>query len=254
MFVKCTFIKLNAKTADLLNCYISGCKLIEYLLGVYRKDVDTQQHLNPEQLDVNDECIFHLIAKVKRCSDHVLNLTKMLGTERISARYVNKKEELPTDILRQLDPRRQCIKRAESLEPSTKQSLSETSSSKKKECYDNRSEIIRKKEQSVKSTEVVINLSEKEVRKKRIMDMIECLPNTKHSLVTGDSEKRRDATPIVKIIPEIVAVPENTDTDVVDEEVDKTTAEDSSGNRCEDDAFGMDSTVCITKYSRFYSF
>lgn len=171
------------------------------LLDRYFKDPSLNEHLHPEQLDVNGDCIFHHIAKAK-FSSQVLKLTEMLCENgKISADYRNKENRLPSQyITKKNDRRLQYFKMAQSVQRSREQ-FCEATPAKKMDESDTKDEMDEfyymqrpaDSQTSPKSgpVEVVKMESEREERKKHIEELIKLLPDSKHSIFNVDHSKNR---------------------------------------------------------------
>lgn len=172
--------------------YFSAAVLLELLLDQYKNDQEKHPHLDPEQLDKNGDCIFHLIAKAKFTS-YILKLTEMLCKRNLSADYYNKDGKLPINyITKKNDRRLQYFRLARSVKRSREQIHGPKSP--KKGCNSGHiddelhqlprpadSEVI---EQTV--TEVAKALSLKDRRKRNIEELITLLPDSKHSIFKVD--------------------------------------------------------------------
>ncbi|XP_053388237.1 LOW QUALITY PROTEIN: TPR and ankyrin repeat-containing protein 1-like [Mercenaria mercenaria] len=76
---------------------------IQELLHMQEEERDKYSYLDPEQVDANGDCIYHLLAKANY-NDFVLLLTEMLCSKDISANYYNKKRKYPSDYVKKTHP------------------------------------------------------------------------------------------------------------------------------------------------------
>lgn len=167
--------------------------LLEFLLSQFDSSHDACPHLDPEQLDKNGDCLFHLIARAK-FSTYVLKLTEMLCSKNLSANYYNKEGKLPINyIIKTNDRRLQYLRLASSVAPSREQlhgpnvPVKEESTASLDEDL---TQIQGPSSDSVTNQKVVIEVTRtvsiRETRKKHIEELIRLLPDSKHSIFKVD--------------------------------------------------------------------
>ncbi|XP_052214816.1 TPR and ankyrin repeat-containing protein 1-like isoform X2 [Dreissena polymorpha] len=161
--------------------------ILEHLLTQYDSNREENGHLDPEQLDQNGDCLFHLVAKAKNISQAV-KVTDLLCTRRISGDYVNMEGKLPQDyIMKKTDRRLQYLRDAKSVPPTNKQMFSRTKTATtttpiKDDIYEFISTAESEAKRSAVAQEITKTISARETRIQKISTLISLLPETSHSV------------------------------------------------------------------------
>jgi hypothetical protein len=104
----------------------SESKFIEDLLNKWNTDKDKYSCLDPEQVDVNGDCIYHLLTK-SGYSDMVLQITEILCDNNVSADFYNKEQKYPSEYVKKKHFRLlDYLKNASRIKASRKQVAYET--------------------------------------------------------------------------------------------------------------------------------
>ncbi|XP_060559722.1 TPR and ankyrin repeat-containing protein 1-like [Ruditapes philippinarum] len=105
---------------------VTESKFIEDLLNKWNTDKDKYSCLDPEQVDVNGDCIYHLLTK-SGYSDMVLQITEILCDYNVSAYFYNKEQKYPSEYVKKKHFRLlDYLKNASRIKASRKQVAYET--------------------------------------------------------------------------------------------------------------------------------
>ncbi|KAH3807160.1 hypothetical protein DPMN_135493, partial [Dreissena polymorpha] len=161
--------------------------ILEHLLTQYDSKREENGHLDPEQLDKNGDCLFHLVAKVKSSSQAV-KVTEILCNRRISGNYVNKDGKLPQDyITKQNDRRLQFLRLAKSVQPTNKQMFNRKKTATKNiPLVEDLNDFGRPADSEANKPAVAKHItkviSTREMRIKKISSLIRLLPDSSNSV------------------------------------------------------------------------
>ncbi|XP_053381233.1 TPR and ankyrin repeat-containing protein 1-like [Mercenaria mercenaria] len=147
---------------------------IQELLHIQEEEKDKYLYLDPEQVDANGDCIYHLLAKADY-DDFVLRLTEMLCSKIISANYCNKERKYPSDYVKKTHPRLlKFLEDASKIKPSREQVIYKELENDAKS---KSSEVETELAQEIKSKHPPQSLTEQtEATRKHIEALISSLP------------------------------------------------------------------------------
>ncbi|KAL3888661.1 hypothetical protein ACJMK2_001026 [Sinanodonta woodiana] len=171
--------------------------LFDTLLNQFDSDPKTFACLDPSQVDVNGDCLFHLLAKCK-VSNTALKVIETLCARKLSSSVRNSEGKLPIDyIVRKNDRRKQFLRLAATAEVPQNESSSEKGNS----LNENSPQEEKIDETGRKIMEMVKPSTMREARKKKIEEMIRLLDESKLSVAFGLSVSKPSSSSATKQEP-----------------------------------------------------